>query len=405
MDDKNNKIKKKKLFLFSLKKNKLNKGLTVLVILFFIISLNIFYAIIKNSFYNAQDMLNYTKEISKSSAKTISEPEKIAHFKTPQSVKAIYMSSWTAGTKEMRENIINFIEKTEINSVVIDIKDFSGKVFIKTKSPLIKQFGSEEKRISDIQDLIKNLHNKNIYVIARISVFQDNYLSKKYPHMAIKNKQGGVWQDKKGISWLDPANKEVWDYIVEISKETESAGFDELNFDYIRFPSDGNLNNAKYTSWDEKTPKDQIIKNFFAYLNHELKIVPIPKSADLFGMTLWRKDDMNIGQTIENAAPYFDYLAPMVYPSHYPSGFNGYANPAAHPYEIIFESIQKGSERLLAASSTPSKLRPWLQDFDLGSDYDANMIKKEKQALYDSGLNSFMMWNASNKYTEEAYKK
>lgn len=394
-----------KIYKIKEKTNKLNKGFAVLAVLFFIVSLNIFYATVKKSFHGVFGAINYAKEIPEPLAEINSEPKKIQHIKTPESVKAIYMSSWVAGTKERREELINFTHNTEINAIIIDVKDFSGNVFIKTDNKLIKEYGSEEIRIPDIKNFIDELHNKNIYTIARISVFQDDYLAKKQPHLSIKNKQGGVWEDRKGISWLDPANKQIWDYAVEIGKETERVGFDELNFDYIRFPSDGNLENAKYTFWDEKTPKNQIIKNFFVYLSKELENTPIPISANLFGLTLWRNDDMNIGQIFEDALPYFDYIAPMVYPSHYPAGFNGFKNPAAHPYEIIFDGMQRGKERIFAATSTPSKLRPWLQDFDLGADYDAIMIQKEKQAVYDAGLNSFMMWNASNRYTKGAYEK
>lgn len=175
------------------KTNKLHKGVVFLVVLFFIASLNIFYATIKKSFFEAAGAVNYSEEISKQEGTAaISEPEKIKHLKTPESVKAIYMSSWVAGTRGMRENLINFIQKTEINAVVIDVKDFSGKVFIKTDGLKVKEFASEETRIPDIKDFIDELHNKNIYVIAKTSVFQDDYLTKKEPHLAIKNKQGGV---------------------------------------------------------------------------------------------------------------------------------------------------------------------------------------------------------------------
>ena len=177
-----------------------------------------------------------------------------------------------------------------------------------------------------------------------------------------------------------------------------------MNFDYIRFPSDGNMKNIAYDYWDEITPSAEVMSSFFAYLRRELGDVGVPLSADLFGMTTVNYDDLNIGQVLENAAPYFDYIAPMVYPSHYPTGFAGFKNPAAHPYEIVNQAMTVASARLIAASSTPSKLRPWLQDFDLGANYDAEMVRKQIQAVYDSGLTSWMVWDASNKYTRDAYE-
>ncbi|MEK7567070.1 MAG: putative glycoside hydrolase, partial [Patescibacteria group bacterium] len=152
-----------------------------------------------------------------------------------------------------------------------------------------------------------------------------------------------------------------------------------------------------------KTPRAEVIKEFFSYLRRELGGLGVPLSADLFGMTTTNADDLNIGQILEYAAPYFDYIAPMVYPSHYPSGFINLKNPAAHPYEVVHYSMKAAVEKLLKASSTPSKLRPWLQDFDLGADYNAEMVRKQMQAVYNAGLTSWMMWDAGNKYTRDAY--
>jgi len=268
--------------------------------------------------------------------------------------------------------------------------------------PVLKEIGASENRIPDAEDFINYLHKNNIYAIARISVFQDPYLTKKRPDLAVKTKQGTVWKDRKGIAWLDPASREAWEYTVKIAREAERIGFDELNFDYIRFPSDGDMKNIDYNFWDQVTPRAKVMENFFEYLHYQLYDLGIPLSADLFGMTTWNSDDLNIGQKIECAAPYFDYIAPMVYPSHYPATFQGYANPAMHPYEIVYSAMARGSEKLLAASSTPSKLRPWLQDFDMGAVYDKNMVRKQMQAVYDAGLTSWMLWDPTNKYTREA---
>ena len=337
-------------------------------------------------------------------ALSLIKEEKIQHISPPESVKAIYMTSWVAGTGYWREDLAGFIDSTELNAVVIYVKDYTGRISFEVDDSYINELGSVERRIPDIKNFIKELHDKNIYVIARISVFQDPYFVKIHPELAVKKKDGSVWKDYKGIPWIDPAAEDFWAYIVRVARASEKAGFDELNFDYIRFPSDGNMKNIAYDYWDETTPPAEVMSGFFAYLRRELGDAGVPLSADLFGMTTVNYDDLNIGQILENAALYFDYIAPMVYPSHYPTGFAGFKNPAVHPYQIVNQAMTVASERLIAASSTPSKLRPWLQDFDLGADYDAVMIRKQMQAVYDSGLTSWMVWDASNKYTRGAYQ-
>jgi len=331
----------------------------------------------------------------------------VRHLPTPEPVKALYMSSWTAATPTFRSELVQLADESEINALVIDIKDYTGRIAFEVTDPKLKVLGSADKRIADIHSFIEELHEKNIYVIGRIVVFQDPFLATKQPELAVKRVSNGqVWKDFKGLSWLDPAAPEVWDYIIAISKEAIALGFDELNYDYVRFPSDGNMDDLAYPFFDGKSKnKSQVLKDFFTHLKKELAGEKIPLSIDLFGMTTTNTDDLNIGQVLEDAAPYFDYIAPMVYPSHYPPGFLNYKNPAAFPYEIIKYSMDEASRRLLAATTTTQKLRPWLQDFNLGAMYTPEMIKKEKQAVYDAGLTSWMMWSAANSYTTAALDK
>lgn len=326
------------------------------------------------------------------------------HIKTPKPVRGIYMTSWVAGTPSIRQKVVKLIRDTEVNAVVIDVKDYSGKVAFNTSDAYIDKLGSEEVRIRDLREFIEALHQEDIYVIARISVFQDPHFAKKFPHLAVQRKDGAIWKDRKGLSWVDPSSREMWDYIVAVGNASEQLGFDELNFDYVRFPSDGDTSNMVFPVGQGTRPKSDVIEEFFAYLDTHLESTGIPISVDLFGFTTSNTDDLNIGQILEKAAPHVDYIAPMVYPSHYPDNYNGFANPAAHPYEIVHKAMADAVRRLMAASSTPDKLRPWLQDFDLGATYTAEMIQKEHQAVYDAGLDSWMMWDPKNVYTKEAYK-
>jgi len=334
----------------------------------------------------------------------VDAPPPVEHIAPPDVVRGIYMTSWVAGTKDWRAELIDFIEKSELNAVVIDVKDYTGRISFEVGDEKLKALEYSEKRIPDVKTFISELHRKNIYVIGRIAVFQDPHLAKKRPDLALKKKNGEVWKDRKGLSWVDPASLEVWELTVRIGKEAEAAGFDELNFDYIRFPSDGNIDDIVYPFWDGKTPKAEIMKNFFAHLDAKFDVLKVPISGDIFGLTTWNTDDLNIGQVLEDALRYFDYVSPMVYPSHYPPTFQGYKNPAEHPYEIIKTALVRAREREFAmASTTSTKLRPWLQDFDLGANYDAAMVKLEQQAVYDAGLSSWLSWDPANRYTREAY--
>lgn len=340
------------------------------------------------------------------------------HIPTPVPLKAVYMTSWVAGTPSLRETIIRMIENTEANAIVIDIKDDTGRISFDVFDSVLDEIGSEEIRIADMREFIMSLHEKNIYVIGRVSSFQDPYMVRLHPEWAVKRASDGeVWKDRKGISWIDPGAKENWDYLVEIGKEAYNAGFDELNYDYIRFPSDGNMNDIYYPFSekniiaDSEWGKAETIEEYFRYLRDGLGSTGAVLSVDLFGMTTTNFDDLNIGQVLERALPYFDYVAPMVYPSHYPKTFIGLSNPASYPYEVIDYSLRKALMRidvLKNSTTTPAwirekvhggQIRPWLQDFDLGAVYTADMVRRQIQATYDNGLHSWMLWDASNTYT------
>jgi len=323
--------------------------------------------------------------------------------KQPIYSKGVYVTFRTAGSSRIEE-IINLIKNTELNSIVIDIKDYTGRIPFGTDSKLIKEIGSEKIFISDMKELIRKLHKEEIYVIARIAVFEDNYLPRERPDLALKRAGGGLWEDNKGLAWLDPSSKEVWDYVVEIARESAKIGFDEINLDYIRFPSDGETGSIIYPFWDRKTPKKEIIRQFFEYFSQRIKPTGVFISVDLFGLTLTSETDLNIGQWIEDAALYFDYICPMVYPSHYPVGYEGFENPALYPYEVIYKALLTGQERL-ASGSFSAKLRPWLQDFNLGAIYDGNMIELQKKAVYDAGAFGWLLWNPKNIYTDEGLEK
>lgn len=330
----------------------------------------------------------------------------------PSVIKAIYATSWAAGSETKLSSLIKLIKDTELNAIVIDVKDFSGYVAYNTDLALPKQYNAVELRIPKLNKLIKRLHDENIYVIGRISTFEDNRLALARPEIALMSSSTGkTWQDSKGLMWIDPSSKEAWDYNISIAKEILSRGFDEANFDYVRFASDGKLNDIKFPIWDEKKLKVLVIKDFFDYLHGQITEGKV--SADIFGLATINHDGVGIGQHLEYILPNFDAVAPMVYPSHYATGFIGYKNPADYPYEVIKYSMDRAVARetnlSIIASTTPmAKLRPWIQDFSLGATYDAAKVRAEIQAWNDaaSGTPEFnggwMLWNAANNYTKGA---
>ncbi len=332
-----------------------------------------------------------------------SAPVAVTHIKTPKEVKAIYVSSWVAGTPSIREKLFKLIDETELNAVIIDVKDNTGIL-------------SWDGRIKDLDTLIEDLHARNIYVIARIAAFQDPAYVKLHPERAVTNiTTGTIWRDRKGEPWVDTGSKDMWKYLVDLGKETHGRGFDELNYDYIRFPTDGDLKSMRFPVSGERglTDKRGIVQEFYKYLHDAFSPIGIPISGDVFGIiTTNSNETKTLGQDLGDALKYFDYVAPMVYPSHFYKGTAGYDNPAAHPGPIITYSM--GGARDIAyavASSTGQstsslilKLRPWYQDFDMGATYTAEMVRAQISAGEKLGINSWMLWDPSNKYTPAALK-
>lgn len=354
------------------------------------------------------------------------EPEiVVTHVKTPEPLKAVYMSACYASAPSLRARLVKMIDETELNAVVIDVKDFSGTISYYPTDPKLAETKGTGCRVKDMKAFVASLHEKGIYAIARITVFQDPYYTKAHPELAVKRaSDGGTWKDRKGLAFIDVSAKPYWDYIARLALDTYALGFDEINFDYIRFPSDGNMKDIAF-AWTGKQTKAAALENFYSYLSQAVKPSGAVISADLFGMTTTNTDDLNIGQVLERAMPYFDYLAPMVYPSHYPPNFNGWKNPNHYPYDLIKFVMTRGADRAVAktttvehfggvrvGTTTPAvytkdvyprgKMRPWLQDFNYGGIYGPAEVRAQIKATYDSGLTSWMLWDPANKYTLSA---
>ncbi len=381
---------------------------------------------------NFDNGLLYEMKATVSEIKEKKEPVAVSvpvtHIETPKPLKAIYMTSCVVGTPWFRNELLRVATSTEINSIIIDIKDYAGKLSFIPDNPELKKYVSDKCLAPDMKEFVQKLHDNDIYVIGRVTVFQDPYFVSLHPGSAVRRaSDNGIWKDRKGISYIDPSSKEAWDHILSIATSSYTIGFDEINFDYIRFPSDGNMKDISFPH-SGNMPKSDVIENFFAYVKKNLDGTGIVTSADLFGMVTVNYDDLNIGQVLEKALPYFDYIAPMVYPSHFPSTFNGWIDPNKVPYELIKYTMDSAVRRTIATTtpiktilgervgtSTPviyskesydkDKIRPWLQDFDYGGVYDISEVKAQIKAVNDAGLSSWMLWAPSNRYTLGALEK
>ena len=376
---------------------------------------------------------------------TVTEP-----FAEKVRVKGIYVTGAMAGTSNM-DNLIDLVDRTELNTMVIDVKNDEGRVVYDMDSAFVREIGAVKEYVSDMPGLIRKCKEHGIYLIARIVAFKDPFLAENRQDLALTDKNGNIFRDKSGLAWVNPYKREVWDYLLEIARQAASVGFDEIQFDYIRFSTDAGMSKVDFGEDALEQDKEDVITEFTIYAAQELHDMGVPLSADVYGVIIDSKLDASIvGQNYYEMAKHLDYISPMVYPSHYGPGNLGLAVPDAQPYETIFRSM-KTSRKVLAGmgreaedmqvsgndvsgngisgnsisensasgnsmdAADPKDLvpnqeiradvRPWLQDFTATwvkghIRYGPEEIRAQIQAVYDAGYEEWILWNASNRYTE-----
>ncbi len=323
----------------------------------------------------------------------------------PFDAKGLYLTHFGVSSRLLRSKVLGLINETDLNAVVIDVKGDRGLLSYKYDVPLAAQIGAHKlPTIKDIRAFIGDLHKQNIYVIGRIVIFKDNLLANYHPEWAIiDTRTQRPWIDNEELAWVDPFRKEVWDYNIAIAKEAAKAGFDEVQFDYVRFPTDGKLSVAKYSQPNTMENRVKTINTFLERVRKELLPYNVYFSADIFGYTPWNYNDTDIGQKIEDVAKYVDYLSLMVYPSGYHLGIPGYRKAVAYPREVVYYTMEKAKKRLEGQSK---KLRPWLQNFrDYAFDrrpYTGTEIRAQIQACEEAQTSGWLLWDPSNKYNYTA---
>ena len=314
----------------------------------------------------------------------------------PKFIRGIHIMPWCINSNKFLEKYKFLAENTEINTFVITIKEINSDVYIDA-SFKSKQIGAYKKTFN-IKKFIDYLHKNNIFVVARISTFLDPKFSDNYKEASIKTLEGEVWRDYKGNSWCDPESKEVWEYNFSIVDKCIEIGFDEIQFDYIRYPSDGDLKNFLY--YDNPIRKEDNVLAFVKEL-HNRYSTKINIGIDVFGLSITSKDGLGIGQNVKKLISYVDRVYPMIYPSHYARGTYGIKSPNRDIYKLIDKSMIISKKRL---GENFKKIVPYIQAFDLYRKYTKYDILDEVQALYDNDVGEWILWHPVGKYDTEIFQ-
>ncbi len=316
----------------------------------------------------------------------------------PFQPRALYLSFYGVGYAPARDAALQLIRESNLNAVVVDVKGDRGLIAYHTGVALAHSAGADLiTTIPDLPRLVNKLHDRNIYAIARIVVFEDDHLATARPDLAVKTGNDAIYRDREKLAWTDPFRREVWDYNVAIAEEAARAGFDEIQFDYVRFPD---TKNVRLSQSSTESTRIAAIAGFLTEARKALLPYNVYLAIDIFGYVCWNLNDTFIGQRLEDLLPLVDYISPMLYPSGFQFGIPGYRNPVQHPYEIVRLSLDQALAR---THVSPLRFRPWLQAFkDYAFDrrvFDADDVKAQIKGADSFGSDGWMLWNPRNVYT------
>ncbi|MGR8930525.1 MAG: putative glycoside hydrolase [Gammaproteobacteria bacterium] len=315
----------------------------------------------------------------------------------PFSVKALYLTGYGIASSKLRRAALETVKTNDLNALVIDVKGDRGFIPFQMDLPLAEQVGAQNTiLIKDMKAMLGSLKRKNLYLIARIVVFKDDLLARAKPELAVRRKGGGIYLDREKLRWVDPFNKEVWDYNIAIAKHMAEMGFDEIQFDYVRFPDTQTGLYSRPATEDSRTAA---ITGFLEAAHRALIPYNVLVAADVFGYVLWNTNDTDVGQKIDAIVKAVDVVSPMLYPSGYHLGIPKYRNPVKYPYQIVNFSLKRAQER---TGVSPLRFRPWLQAFRdyafRGGDFKEGRMNIQLKAAEDFGASGWMFWNPRNIY-------
>ena len=358
-----------------------------------------------------------------------------AHVPMPPAVKAkgIYYNQWFPENDALKR-CIEVIEATQLNAIVIDVKEDNGFVTIDTENeafPRTRNLIGETTDFDSMNDLVSDLKKRGIYTIARVVCFKDNMYTRYFPENAILNKNGEIWRDNTNVSWLNPHNRDNWEFIAEICRQAAIIGFDEIQLDYVRFPLEGRLGDINYGPAAEEATRYQIISEFAAFIREEMRAFGVRVSADIFGIVaISDRDAGHVGQNMQLLLPNLDFISPMIYPSHFANSSNGvmgngtgqtvngilFTHPDTMPYEVIYNALQHFVRHIdRFKEENPgvqvAAIRPFLQHFTAGYlregyyiPYGPAEIQAQIKAVYDAGFEEWLLWSNVNDYSAEMFE-
>ncbi len=316
-------------------------------------------------------------------------PSAASGTEMPEGARGVYFPSACLSGRSF-EAIVHYMQAAGLDLAVLHAKDPLGRLFWESGNPIARDMGASSGK-APIETAVSSLKDKGIWTAAKVDVFQDSILVKHFPEMGVMDSETGVlWADHKGLHWANPYDRRVWEYTVDLCLELIDLGVDEIQFDYVRFPSDGNMSTLEYPVVIEDTSPEECIGRFLAYAHSRLKPRGAIISVDLFGMTAWKTDDFGVGQVLELIAPHVDVICPMLYPSHFPKNFLNLENPGRYPRRVMKSSLEAMKKR------TDKDVRPWIQGFW----YTPVEIDAQLRGVSEAGIQAWTVWHPSGRYAE-----
>jgi len=308
---------------------------------------------------------------------------------SPDELRGVYFPANCLSGRSF-EALVHYMQAAGLDLAVLHAKDPLGRLFWRSENPTAQRMGAVSAR-APIETAVHTLRQKGIWTAAKVDVFQDSLLVQHFPEMGVMDSETGeLWADHKGLHWANPHDRRVWEYTVDLCLELIQLGVDEIQFDYVRFPSDGNMSTLDYPVVLENTSPAECIGEFLAYASSRIKPTGADLSVDVFGMTAWKTDDFGVGQVLEQIAPHVDVICPMLYPSHFPKNFLNLENPGQYPHRIMNLSLEEMKKR------TDKEIRPWIQGFW----YTPEEIDAQFRAVSETGIQAWTVWHPSGKYAE-----
>ena len=324
-------------------------------------------------------------------------------------IKALYVNAWAFGSSKLAQ-LVRLADSTEINAFVVDVKDDTGCLLYPSEVKVAQEIGATKcVRTKDVQSRLDTLRAHNIYAIARIVVAKDPLLAERKPQWSVQNRDGsGLWRDRIDIAWVDAYNDSVWIYAAQLAAEAIHLGFNEVQFDYVRFPDEPKeaMAQAVFSARKPGETQREGVQAGIAILTKRLQPLGAPVTFDIFGLTSSATGDLGIGQVWEDFVSVADVVLPMVYPSHYYKGSYGLAWPNGEPYRVVRDALSEALERSrpLARAAT---IRPYLQAFTLGRRkprYTPHEIREQIRAAEELGIDTWVLWNPRSVYQRDSLR-